>query len=291
MIQFAEQPMRPALAAMWRECFGDGNEYVDLYFSNFDITRHTMVFMDGDHPASMLSLLPMTVVTRAGILPARYIYAVATLPSYQGRGLSTKLLEAAHKRMQQAGVKLSVLVPASPKLYNFYGKRGFRTEFYMGVTEVSAGQIPPYRDSFAISEAGCADFMEIRERAFGGRTMFARWDGEALAYRLTETAFAGGETLLLSTQEGRAVAVCYPQREGVLVKELALDGLTLPAALGVLQNKYHAQEYRLRLPMDQQCPYPLRRVPSGAARWYDPEARARTFQTEGGAPYMSLVLD
>ena len=74
-------------------------------------------------------------------------------------------------------------------------------------------------------------------------------------------------------------------------KELALDGLTLPAALGVLQNKYHAQEYRLRLPMDQQCPYPLRRVPSGAARWYDPEARARTFQTEGGAPYMSLVLD
>ena len=183
MIQFAEQPMRPALAAMWRECFGDGNEYVDLYFSNFDITRHTMVFMDGDHPASMLSLLPMTVVTRAGILPARYIYAVATLPSYQGRGLSTKLLEAAHKRMQQAGVKLSVLVPASPKLYNFYGKRGFRTEFYMGVTEVAAGQIPPYRDSFAISEAGCADFMEIRERAFGGRTMFARWDGEALAYR------------------------------------------------------------------------------------------------------------
>ena len=25
--------------------------------------------------------------------------------------------------------------------------------------------------------------------------------------------------------------------------------------------------------------------------WADPEARARTFQTEGGAPYMSLVLD
>ena len=291
MIQFAEQSMRPALAAMWRACFGDGNEYVDLYFSNFDITRHTLVFMDGDHPASMLSLLPMTVVTRAGILPARYIYAVATLPSYQGRGLSTKLLEGAHRQMQQAGVKLSVLVPASPELYNFYGERGFRTEFYMGTAEVPAGQIPPYKGSFAIAEAGCAEFMEIRERAFGGRTMFVRWDGEALAYRLTETAFAGGETLLLSTQEGRAVAVCHPQREGVLVKELALDGMTIPTALGVLQNKYHAPEYRLRLPMDQQCPYPLRQAPSGAACWYDPQARARTYQTAGGAPYISLVLD
>ncbi len=291
MIQFAEQSMRPALAAMWRECFGDGNDYVDLYFSNFDITRHTMVFIDGERPASMLSLLPMTVVTRAGILPARYIYAVATLPSYQGRGLSSKLLEAAHKQMQQAGVKLSVLVPASPELYNFYGKRGFHTEFYMGNTEVPAEQIPPYQGSFAISEANCADFMEIRERAFGGRTMFVRWDGEALAYRLAETAFAGGETLLLSTPEGRAVAVCYPDQQGVLVKELALDGMSIQAALGVLQNKYHAPEYRLRLPMDQQCPYPLQRVPSGAACWYDAQARARTFQMEGGAPYISLVLD
>ena len=116
MIRFADESMREALRQLWHECFGDNNDYVDLYFAQHDIARHTMVFIDGETPVSMLSLLPMTVVTRAGILPARYIYAVATKASHRGRGISTKMLEAAHKHMRQAGLKLSVLVPASGPL-------------------------------------------------------------------------------------------------------------------------------------------------------------------------------
>ena len=291
MIRFAEEGMRPALGALWRECFGDSNDYVDLYFAGHDIARHTMVFIDGERPVSMLSLLPMTVVTRAGILPARYVYAVATLESYRGRGISTKLLEAAHRQMQAAGIKLSVLVPASARLYNFYGKRGFDTEFYSGRAVVPARELPDYGGSFVVTEATAAEFMEIRERAFGGRTMFVRWDGDALAYRLAETAMSGGETLLLTTDGGRAVAVCRNEGGAVLVKELALDGMPLETALAVLQKKFGADEYRLCLPMDLDCPYPLTRVAAAAACWYDPEARRRTFQTGGGAPYISLVLD
>ena len=83
MIRFADEGMRGQLRELWSACFGDSNAYVDLYFEQHDAARHTMVFLDGDHIASMLSLLPMTVVTQAGILPARYVYAVATLPSYQ----------------------------------------------------------------------------------------------------------------------------------------------------------------------------------------------------------------
>ena len=87
MIRFADESMREALRQLWHECFGDNNDYVDLYFAQHDIARHTMVFIDGETPVSMLSLLPMTVVTRAGILPARYIYAVATKASHRGRGI------------------------------------------------------------------------------------------------------------------------------------------------------------------------------------------------------------
>ncbi len=291
MIRFADESMREALRQLWHECFGDNNDYVDLYFAQHDIARHTMVFIDGETPVSMLSLLPMTVVTRAGILPARYIYAVATKASHRGRGISTKMLEAAHKHMRQAGLKLSVLVPASGPLYNFYGKRGFEAAFYAGHTIVTRDQIPEYNGSFAVSESTAEEFMGIRENAFPGRTMFVRWDGDALSYRLTDTAFNGGETLTLTTGGARAVAVCYSRSGSVLVKELALDGMTIETALAILQRKYDAQEYHLRLPMDIECPYPLERVASGAAYWYDTDAKARTFSTDGRAPYISLVLD
>lgn len=291
MIQFAEESMREPLKALWVECFGDSNDYVELYFAQHDITRHTMVFIDGENPVSMLSLLPMTVVTQAGILPARYIYAVATKESYRGRGLSTKLLEAAHKQMKNQGIALSVLVPASVALYNFYQKRGFDAAFYAGQAIVTQDQILPCKGSFVISEAAPIEFMEVRERAFAGRTMFVRWDGDALAYRLTETAFNGGETLLLSDEGGRAVAVCYHQGGTVLVKELALDGMSIERALSILHEKFHGEEYHLRLPMDLECPYPLERGASGAVCWYDKEAKDRVTQTKGGAPYISLVLD
>ncbi len=292
MIQFAEESMRGELRELWKECFGDSNQYIDLYFSGYDISRHMLVFMDGEHPVSMLSLLPMTVVTQAGIMPARYIYAVATKQSYRGRGLSTKLLEYVHKYLKEQGIKLSVLVPASAQLYNFYGKRGFSAEFYAGQAIVGRALIPEFNGSFVITDTTVQEFMQIRERAFAGRTMFVRWDGDSLAYRMAETAFNGGETLTLATGDAsHAVAVCYNRGGSVLLKELAVDGMTVETALAVLQKKFNADEYHLRLPMDLRSPYPLKKAASGAACWYDTDARERVYRAGGTAPYISLVLD
>lgn len=292
MIQFAEESMRNELKNLWKECFGDSNQYIELYFSGYDISRHMLVFLDGEHPISMLSLLPMTVVTQAGIMPARYIYAVSTKESYRGRGISTKMLNYAHKYLAESGVKLSVLVPASAPLYNFYAKRGFNAEFYSGHAVVERSQIQPFDGSFFITETTANEFMQIRERAFAGRTMFVRWDGDSLAYRMAETAFNGGETLTIATGDhARAVAVCCNVGGSVLIKELALDGMAVETAVSVLHQKYNADEYHLRLPMDLQSPYALKRVASGAACWYDKQAKDRAYQAEGGAPYISLVLD
>lgn len=292
MIQFAEESMRNELKNLWKECFGDSNQYIELYFSGYDITRHMLVFIDGEHPISMLSLLPMTVVTQAGIMPARYIYAVATKESYRGRGISTKMLEYAHKYLAEQGVKLSVLVPATTPLYNFYSKRGFTAEFYSGQALVERSQIQKFDGSFVITDTTVKEFMQIRERAFAGRTMFVRWDGDALDYRMAETTFNGGETLTIAIGDhAHAVAVCYNHGGSVLIKELALDGMTVETALAVLQQKYDADEYQLRLPMDMQSPYPLKKVASGAACWYDKQAKERAYQAGGSAPYISLVLD
>lgn len=293
MIQFAENSMRDAVHELWRECFGDSDAYVDMYLSSHDISRHTLVFIDGVRPVSMLSMLPMTVVTPGGILPARYIYAVATKREYRGRGISSKMIRFAHQHMKAAGMKLAVIVPASTELYRFYEKLGFSTAFYSGRAVVRAADIKAYDGSFAINDATEQEFMNIRESAFGQRTMFVRWDGDALSYRMTETAFYGGETLTIRAQDSCAIAVCRREGSAVVVKELALHNMKAELAISLLHHKYGADEYKLTLPMDLDCPYELQRVPSGAACWYDSDARERVGEaaSRSGAAYMSLVLD
>lgn len=292
MIRFADEMMRDDIKMLWHDCFGDSNEYVDFFLDHYNISQHMLVFIDGDKPVSMLSLLPMSVVTRDGMtLNGRYIYAVATDPRYRGRGLSTKLLEFTHDYLKKNGVRLSVLAPAKGDLYNFYHKRGFESMFFIGNAVLAAEDIPLYGKSFCISEATPEEFGRIREAAFSGRSMFVRWGGEALAYRLAETSMLGGETLLLCADNARGIAVCHNDGDTVRVRELALDGMTLADAAGILQQKYHAREIALRLPMDAQCPVPLERSPLAMAYWYDSDYKSMVRQGEQGEPYINLVLD
>lgn len=293
MVRFADETMRGDIRNLWHDCFGDSNEYVDFFLDHFDISRHMLVFIDGEKPVSMLSLLPMSVVTRDNMtMRGQYIYAVATDPRYRGRGLSTKLLEYTHDYLRKAGVRLSVLVPAKGSLFNFYHKRGFESEFFIGNAVVDARDLPEYAGSFTISEATPEEFAAVRERAFGGSTVFVRWDGDALAYRLAETAMLGGETLLLQESGGRrAIAVCSDDGSTIRVKELALDGVALKDALSILKQKYGEREMSLRLPMDTECPFLLERAPLAMAYWYDNAYRDMARSGKHGEPYINLVLD
>lgn len=292
MIRFADETMRDDIKKLWHDCFGDSNEYVDFFLNHYNISQHMLVFIDGEKPVAMLSLLPMSVVTRDGMaLGARYIYAVATDPRYRGRGISTKLLEYTHDYLKKCGVRLSVLVPAKGGLFNFYHKRGFESEFFIGNAVVPAERMEPYSGSFCVSEASPEEFGRIREAAFSGRSMFVRWGGEALAYRMAETAMLGGETLLLCARDAHAIAVCYNDGDTVRVKELALEGMTLEDAVGILQQKYHAKEIVLRLPMDAECAFPLERSPLAMAYWYDPDYKRMVREGAQGEPYINLVLD
>ena len=45
--------MRGTLRDLWQECFGDSNDYVDFYFQNHEITKHTMVYLDDGQPVGL----------------------------------------------------------------------------------------------------------------------------------------------------------------------------------------------------------------------------------------------
>ena len=91
-----------SLKALWREVFGDTDEYIDAFFQNvYQPGMASVIEEDG------------TVVAAAYAVPfgaVRYIFAVATRPEYRGRGYGRAVVFAA------AGGEPAYLCPASATL-------------------------------------------------------------------------------------------------------------------------------------------------------------------------------
>ena len=91
-----------ALKALWREVFGDTDEYIDAFFQNvYQPGMASVIEEDG------------TVVAAAYAVPfgaVRYIFAVATKPEYRGRGYGRAVVFAA-----AGGEPMLPTDPATPR--------------------------------------------------------------------------------------------------------------------------------------------------------------------------------
>lgn len=272
--------MEEALRVLWRRVFGDPQEYIDLFFRRRWPTGETLVLLQEGAPVSMLTLLPLTVTSGDRVYEARYIYAVGTDPDHRARGYSGRLLQAAQARMTSQGVDVSMLVPASTGLFDFYAARGFRTEFFVTDRRVTAdrtvdGALPaPYR-------AELAELRGLRDDIFSDSALYARWDRAALAYQDAEAALTGGEALAFG-RPAWGYALCYRQGRQLLIKELAVSPENQEAALAALARHYDADRIQVRLRAGEGA------IPFGMTQWYRPKGRESGGQAP---PYLSLVLD
>jgi predicted acetyltransferase len=144
MIRFATGGDRERLKKLWGDIFGDTPEMVEAYFAHRHRDENMLVETQGDDIAGMLTMLPLRLATPGKSFPARYIYAVATDTRYRNLGVSTRLLEHAHTFMQGRGEAAAILVPASPSLFDFYGKRGYKTAFSLDTVRFEDKNLPPF---------------------------------------------------------------------------------------------------------------------------------------------------
>ncbi|MEA5135299.1 MAG: GNAT family N-acetyltransferase [Candidatus Fimivivens sp.] len=276
----ATAAMAAPLKNLWQIVFGDRPDYIGLFFNNRFVPENTMVALFEGMPVAMLYLLPITIRENNIDYNARYIYAVGTHPDYRSQGLSGALLKATHTRLAQEGVALSLLVPAEPSLFAYYGMRGFSTEFYRKTVAYAPKKGGPLA---TLKTAQLPELLMQRDRLFGQSALYARWNAEALAYQQKEAALLGGETLTFDEPEA-GYALCYPAGDAVIIKEWAANAL-YPAVLNAIAARFDRERILLRLPADfgvGGAPEPF-----AMTRWYLSERNA----SQGKAPYLSLVLD
>ena len=277
-ITAAADKNRESIKELWKTVFGDSDEYISLFLEKRFDPSQCVAALYGEKVIAMLFLLPFTLRQPDAEYQGRYIYAVATHPDFRGRGISTALLDFAHKKAVSEGAALSALVPASDSLFDYYRLRGFETEFYK--REVTL--IPQQNSDAELTEANLSDMIALRRSCFAKSSAFVDWDGKALSHQQAENSFLGGDTLYFSApQEG--YALCLPTDDGVFIREWAADDI-YPEIISAVADRYKAKKVLIRLAADKNDDGAK---PFAMTKWYISERKAQR-----GAPAMiSLVLD
>ncbi len=124
-VVFANEENLDQIRFIWKTCFKDEDAYIDLYLKNRFETENMMVIHQDGKPVSMASFLPAFLKQGEEQIPVKYVYAVATLPQYRGKGYAGKILEHASQKYGQP----LILQPAEEELETYYKKLGFLNYF------------------------------------------------------------------------------------------------------------------------------------------------------------------
>ncbi len=104
---------------IYMQVFGDDAEFTDELFKN--CFKYCKTLKVDEKIISMLFLLPCELIDNGKAKDAYYIYAVATLPEYRGKGYMRELIEKVIKNTDAP----IFLRPVNSSLIEFYEKFGF----------------------------------------------------------------------------------------------------------------------------------------------------------------------
>ena len=129
MISFETRRQAEEAVKLWREAFHDDEAYIRFFLSHHEGAAVLTESINGSL-VSALYLLEGAVVVDSVPCQARYLFAAATFRAHRGRGHMARLLQKAQDCCAGNGDSYIALVPASPALFDYYARFGYRTAFY-----------------------------------------------------------------------------------------------------------------------------------------------------------------
>lgn len=200
---------------IWETCFGDDEDYISFYLEHRMTEDNMLVIYEDGKAVSMASFLPAEYLYEGSYQSVRYVYAVATLPQYRGRGLAGKILEYAKSLYGEP----LVLAPAEESLISYYEKLGFVRAFPRTIRN-AGGSVQALEVMQQDEELPCmervtaAEYVKLRDEKCA-QEGYVRWDEQAVQYAMELCASCGGKTVVVTREKdfGRTDDVAQEERD------------------------------------------------------------------------------
>ncbi|MHB8072303.1 GNAT family N-acetyltransferase [Desulfosporosinus fructosivorans] len=238
---------------IWKLCFGDSDSYIDFYYANRYKEDETAVLLHDREIAAMLTMIPVRTVTPdKRSYNTVMFYAIATHPKYQNLGFATHLMDFSSQWLKTRNNELSVLVPASRQLYDYYRKQGYQEGFYIREALLSHDRVkclPLHRVcQCTISSITPQEYNRRRNIQLSGR-LFISYNDEDIAYQKKLSQQSGTDIYALDIEDIQGcLTVERISSEKVLIKEILLQEDFMNVAIRQIAQQLPAKEYVLRTP-------------------------------------------
>ena len=128
--------IKEQVKALWKVCFDDSEEFVEMYFGLRYKTEVNVAIQSGDEVISALQMLPYPMTFGGETVQTSYISGACTHPDYRSKGVMCELLSQSFARMLRNGVHFSTLIPAEPWLFDYYARMGYASVFKYSTKEI-----------------------------------------------------------------------------------------------------------------------------------------------------------
>ncbi len=267
----------PDLQEMWRRCFDTEDVYSNFYFERRFVPEDTLIWRIGGKAVSMMTLMDVAIGNEKG----SYIYAVATLPEYQRRGIYRELDRWADDEIRRRGGCFSCLVPASPGLFSMYRKLGYDTAFLIE-QEIVKGRGKKFYQFFP-----CAfeEFFRLREGYLKTLVNPVRHPERELRYIYEELRRFSGDVLLYEEGGKTYYAAFTCAENGIYLRECS--GSAPERVARSLMACYGKKAVKVHRPAREKI---LKAVPYGMGKCLQGGVSPLS-EHLGSTGYMALMLD
>ncbi len=258
-LSYAEDWMHDQMKKIWKLSFGDSDRIINLFFRQRLVNGNALVALEQKTVAGALYLLPAEYKKGDEYVPAYYLYALAVLPEYRARGIGKLMMQSVFERCRREGA-VCILRPAGESLAQYYESVGMKRGFHTKTVS-----FPARRDALAcpdFNHVTSAFYTKARDRHFGTRDGYVRWDRPAVRFALEMNTASGGAAWRISegSCEEEYVAMGHMDGHTLVIEETTLP----PEKLNWLGNL--AVDYRLdhvRVTVSSWFDYPIHAITEG----------------------------
>ena len=253
-IRFARKGELTRQKELWKFCFGDPDNFIDFFYTNRYKEDKTILLVENGDISAMLTMIPIVTVTPDNYkINSVMLYAIATDPNKQNKGLATKLLNFCDQYLKANKLDLSVIVPATGELFNFYSKRGYQNGFY--VREIwfktdMLGALPVCKpgNCTILLPIIAEEYNRRRNKLLSGNFYIA-YEDEDIEYQKKLSALSGADIYGIGCKNIQGCAAIERiSADRVIIKELLIPEEFFAAAMKLITRQLHAKEYILRAP-------------------------------------------